>query len=92
MQHVTFQIFNLNILEHPAGLFVGWTDQNGHVWPDGVCETASPSCIPLIITEGFPERRLILQRRVDQGNCDFAPCLVIDTGGVPMLFPGEDVP
>lgn len=91
-EHKTFQIFNLNIQAHPPGPFVGWTDQNGHVWAEGVCSEASPTCIPLIITAGFPDSRLIIQRRVDQGNCDFAPCLVIDDQGVVLVFPAWDVP
>lgn len=96
MQHITFQIFNLNVQAHPAGPFTGWTDQYGHVWPtgepDGGCTEASSSCIPLIITENFPDRKLMMQERVDQGNCSFTPCITVPTFGVQMIYPPHDVP
>jgi len=94
--HNEFQIFNLGIFDHPAGPYTGWTDSYGNVFPegepDGGCTTPSAACIPLVITENFPDGRLILERRVDQGNCEVAPCIVIPTGGVELIFPAYDRP
>lgn len=96
--HNLFQIFNARTFYHVPVPFNGYTDRWGHVIIDGSCTTPSLSCIPLQIVGNYPKGTdglsapATLQRRFEDGDCDFAPCITFDTNGVKLMPPWIDAP
>ena len=89
--HSNFSLFLVAVYPHPAAPFVGWVDVFGHVRPEcsaPVGFTGDPlnTCVPLIITSGFPETAIYnipVDVTVPGPNEYFSPFL---------LPPWEDVP
>lgn len=96
--HNLFQFFNERVLFQVKVPFEGFTDRWGHIITDDSCTTPSLSCIPLYIGPNYPvgdnglSQPALLQRRFEDGDCVFAPCLVYETNGVELLPPWLDVP
>lgn len=90
--HNKFQVVDLVINPHPPGPFNGFIDIWGHVFPEGFCVIATETCVPLVITSGFPDGMVAMRRDAFfRGDCSKIPCLIFDNG-VPLLFPPLDVP
>lgn len=71
-KNAQFQVFTIVLQNLPVKRpFFGFTDKNGSI--DESCVEASSSCIPLVIQENVPLGKPILNRRVRQGNPDYAP-------------------
>lgn len=80
-----FQIWSVQLYEHPPAPFVGWTNRWGHI-VEG-CTEASTDCVPYIVTEGVPDGAALLNRPVKQGDQEAAPYLEFDPGNGVLLPP-----
>lgn len=80
-----FQIFAVQLYEHPPAPFVGWTDRWGHVVES--CEPNTTDCVPFIITEGVPDGAALLNRRAKNGDPEAAPLLEFDPGNGALVAP-----
>lgn len=70
-----FRVFTLRMELPEARPFTGWTNRHG-VIVEG-CTEEGPDCVPLIISEGVPQGRAYLNRRVGP---QYAPLQDFDNG------------
>jgi hypothetical protein len=70
-----FQVYTIRMELPEARPFAGWTDRHGNI-VEG-CEAEGPDCVPLIISDGVPQGRAFLSRRVGP---QYAPTLNFDDG------------
>jgi hypothetical protein len=81
-----FRVFTLTMTLPEERPFVGWTNRHG-VIVEG-CTTEGLDCVPLVISEGVPQGRAFLNRKV---NAEYAP-LQDFYDGTAQLPPPFDLP